>query len=201
MARAAPRKDSIAPPRPSLREEHKRLTRTRIVEAGGRIFSKRGFGAATVEEIAQEAGVGRATFYLHFSSTLEVMDSLLEGLLPSVHGLYEGLRTRAPTREVVRDFVEGFFDFYAANREVLSASVQAEAANVAWSRRLETLSWQLVDDFAPGLGPKRDVRHVRALFLVHELDRLAYLIAVRGWEVDRKLAVRVLTEHWLDFLV
>lgn len=52
---------------PTLRERRQDATRKDIVRAGIKVFTRRGFQAATVNEIAQVAGISRATFYLYFT--------------------------------------------------------------------------------------------------------------------------------------
>lgn len=52
----------------SLREEQKALTRSRIIAAAHACFASMGAGAVSFDDIAREAGVGRATVYLHFPS-------------------------------------------------------------------------------------------------------------------------------------
>jgi AcrR family transcriptional regulator len=51
---------------PTLRERRQDATRQDIIRAGMKVFSRRGFQAATVNEIAREAGISRATYYLYF---------------------------------------------------------------------------------------------------------------------------------------
>lgn len=189
--------------RPTLRDAQRALTRTRILEAAGHLFASRGYAATSIDHIAEGAGVSRATFYLHFTSKLELMNALLEGLLPEVHALYRQLLAhQTPTREDVRAFVERFFEFYAHHGELLSASVQAEAADPTYSHRIETLSWALVSLFAPARGKARGKgpEQVHALALVQELDRLAYFIEVRAWDVEREVAVGVIADHWYAYL-
>jgi AcrR family transcriptional regulator len=53
-------------PRPyssSLRDEHARLTRRRIVEAAAELFVAQGYAAATIDAIAARAGVSRKTVF------------------------------------------------------------------------------------------------------------------------------------------
>lgn len=196
-------RSSSTPQRPSLRDAQRALTRTRILDAAGHLFASRGYAATSIDHIAEGAGVSRATYYLHFTSKLEVMNALLEGLLPEVHALYQELLSHPrPSEADVRQFVERFFAFYASHGELISASVQAEAADRTYSHRVETLSWSLVALFAPpGRAARRkNPEQVQALALVEELDRLAYFIEVRGWDVERSVAIDVIAEHWLRFL-
>jgi AcrR family transcriptional regulator len=48
-------------------EERRRLTRQRLLEAAAAVFARRGFAAASVEEIAKEAGYSTGAIYWHFS--------------------------------------------------------------------------------------------------------------------------------------
>ena len=54
------------------REAQKEYTRQRLLMAGSEVFRRSGFAAATIEEISDQAGVGRTTFYTHFKSKNEL---------------------------------------------------------------------------------------------------------------------------------
>ena len=71
-------------------ELHAPDIRTRILEAARGLFGRVGLVAATVEEVAQEAGVGQATVYRHFGSK--------EGLIRAFTDTYS-------PRQFVRDLV------------------------------------------------------------------------------------------------
>ena len=62
------------------RQESKEVTRTRLIEAAERVFVRRGFDEASVEEISESAGYSRGAFYSNFESKeqlfLAVIDSL-----------------------------------------------------------------------------------------------------------------------------
>ena len=45
------------------REESKEVTRTRLIEAAERLFIRKGFDGASVEEISEAAGYSRGGFY------------------------------------------------------------------------------------------------------------------------------------------
>ncbi|MCA9523438.1 MAG: TetR/AcrR family transcriptional regulator [Myxococcales bacterium] len=49
-----------------------------ILEAAGRIFARDGFQGATLQAIANEAGVGKATLYYYFDSKRDIVRALLE---------------------------------------------------------------------------------------------------------------------------
>ena len=56
-----------------LRERKKLATRLAIHEAGMQLFAERGFAATTVDEIAEAAGVSRATVFSYFPSKEEIV--------------------------------------------------------------------------------------------------------------------------------
>ena len=59
------------------REESKEQTRLRLLDAAQTIFMKKGFVAASVEDIAEAAGYTRGAFYSNFRSKPELLMELL----------------------------------------------------------------------------------------------------------------------------
>jgi AcrR family transcriptional regulator len=53
--------------RSSIREEQRALTRARVLEAAARVFARRGFHGASVQEIAGEAAATTGAIYSNFS--------------------------------------------------------------------------------------------------------------------------------------
>jgi len=56
----------------------------RILHAAIQLFSKKGFDATSVTEIAQSADVTKALIYYYFKSKEEILDSLVHSLLDSI---------------------------------------------------------------------------------------------------------------------
>lgn len=56
--------------------------RTRVLLAARALFGQEGFAAATVEQIAQEAGVGPATIYRHFGSKEGLVQAFVQSSAP-----------------------------------------------------------------------------------------------------------------------
>lgn len=69
---------SYRPYRTSWRENRTQATRERIKTAVRELLAEGTFHASTVEEIADRAGVARATLYQHFRSRLELVDAICE---------------------------------------------------------------------------------------------------------------------------
>ena len=61
------------PYRSSLRDEHARTTRRRIVDAGRELFVERGYAATTIDAIAEQADVGRKTVFTSVGSKSAVL--------------------------------------------------------------------------------------------------------------------------------
>src|SRR5579875_3371993 len=59
------------------REEHAEARCEQILEAALRVFSRRGFAEATMEEVAGEAGLAKGSLYLYFPSKEAVLEQLL----------------------------------------------------------------------------------------------------------------------------
>jgi AcrR family transcriptional regulator len=66
------------------RRELVRATRARIVDAAGRLTRERGPNGFSMDVLAKEAGVARATVYEHFRSKRAVLDELASSIARSV---------------------------------------------------------------------------------------------------------------------
>ena len=67
---------SAAPPR-RTQPERRAQTRARLLKAAGAIFAKRGYHDATLDEIAQRAGVSKGALYYNFASKEDLFLTLL----------------------------------------------------------------------------------------------------------------------------
>jgi AcrR family transcriptional regulator len=61
----------------TLPQQRKEETRVRILEAAYRVFGRRGYEAATVEEITAECGIAKGALYSHFASKEELFRTIL----------------------------------------------------------------------------------------------------------------------------
>jgi AcrR family transcriptional regulator len=72
---------SVVPARPyrtRRRSDRTQATREQIKTAVRELLAEGSFHASTVEEVADRAGVARATLYQHFRSRLELVDAICE---------------------------------------------------------------------------------------------------------------------------
>ena len=64
------------------REESKELTRLRLIEAAEKLFVRRGFDEASVEEISEMAGYSRGAFYSNFDNKEQVFLAVIDRRRP-----------------------------------------------------------------------------------------------------------------------
>lgn len=79
------------PARPNLREAQKDNTVSKIKECGKALFYAKPFDDISVDEISTKAAISRATFYLHFSSKMELLESILHDDLAANIDAYSSL--------------------------------------------------------------------------------------------------------------
>lgn len=61
--------------------ERRQQTRDLVLDTALRLFNEHGYLGVRVEDIAQQAGVSRATFYKHFAEREQILAELFERLL------------------------------------------------------------------------------------------------------------------------
>ena len=78
-------------------------SREAIVEAAERLFLDRGFGAVTMDELAEAAGVARRTLYNQFASKEEIFREMLLRVSGQLETAFPpGIETRGEVEEVLR---------------------------------------------------------------------------------------------------
>jgi AcrR family transcriptional regulator len=77
--------------RPTLRDERAQVTRRRITEAARSLFRSRGYGATTLQAVADEAGVAVQTVYAVYGSKAGILRALGGQVLrqPAAEAMYE----------------------------------------------------------------------------------------------------------------
>jgi AcrR family transcriptional regulator len=85
--------------RPSLRDEHKALTRRRLLDAAESVFAKRGFHGASVEDIAREAGATTGALYSNFAGKEDLFLELFEESTAADVGEYSEIFAAGTTLE------------------------------------------------------------------------------------------------------
>lgn len=72
----------------------KNITRERLLTAGLKVFSQKGYTGATTKEIAREAGIAEVTLFRHFPSKEKLFEAVINNysFLPALKGLLPALK-------------------------------------------------------------------------------------------------------------
>jgi len=89
-----------------------------ILEAARKVFAKKGFSQATVDEIAHTAGVAKGTVYLYFPSKRTIYLAALQHGIEALHQRTGERLAQAPTLAAkIRAFVETRVEYFDENRD------------------------------------------------------------------------------------
>jgi AcrR family transcriptional regulator len=69
-------------------------TRARIIESAIKLFSNRGYNAASVDDICAEASISKGAFYHHFESKQALFLALLDGWLQTIDNAIEASKDK-----------------------------------------------------------------------------------------------------------
>lgn len=136
--------------RPSIREQVLRVREDAIVGAVNRLLATKGYDAMTVDEVAAEAGIAKASLYKHFTSKEELAGAAMVSVLDRALAFVDGLRAQSGAgpldqlktvaRWALATLLEGEMPSLPAQNSSLSTSLQA---NDAYMDRLIDLSNKL----------------------------------------------------------
>ena len=91
--------------------------RAAILDAALAVFAERGYHAASIDEIAREAGVSKALIYEHFASKQALWASLLDAQVAEIfRRLAAGAATAEPGEVRLRAGVDAFLTFVEERR-------------------------------------------------------------------------------------
>lgn len=124
-------------------------TRAKLLEAAETVFAEAGYSDASIVRITETAGVAQGTFYLYFSSKLEIFEELVEDLNRRVRHAMTEASAGATTRiESERAGFRGFFEFTAAHPALYRIVREAEFVSPHALRMHYT---RIVDGYISGL--------------------------------------------------
>ena len=155
------------PPPEQLVEQRRR----QIIEAAYEVFSRKGYSAAGIADIAEELGIGHGTFYRYFKDKRDILDQVVDY---GVERIMESLtlETAQPAatldefREQLRGIGEGLFALLESEPG-LGQVVLLEATSIDEEMTQRVLS--LIDTFG-ALAGKFLESGVKRGFLRKDLD-------------------------------
>src|SRR3990167_6632583 len=91
MASAVPTPRPGTPPKRSFREQMHIAREDAIVSAVNRLLAEKGFDAMTVDEVAVEVGIAKASLYKHFPSKEDLAAAAMARVMERARAFLEGL--------------------------------------------------------------------------------------------------------------
>lgn len=106
-------------------EKRQRATRRQLVAAARRLFGRRGVFEVSIEDLAQEAGVGKGTMYLYFANRDALLVAALEDCLADVEGWFaaRSLHDRDAT-DRARAIALAYLEFFRRDRDATRLLLQ-----------------------------------------------------------------------------
>ena len=170
-------------------------TRERIMSAVRELLTEGSFHESTVEEVADRAGIARATLYQHFGSRLDLVDAMCDtfAVNPALLAIRETVELHDP-EEALAETISNCVRFWSSEDAVLDQLYGVSAIDPAAK---DLVDRQRADRHGE---MQRLVRHLRrsgALRGVGERRALALLMVLTSYETFRELREAGLSEREL----
>jgi AcrR family transcriptional regulator len=187
---------SSRPYRARSRPKRSDETRERIKTAVRELLAEGTFHESTVEEVADRAGVARATLYQHFRSRIELVDAICETFAenPALLQLRETVGN-PDSETALADTIAGSIGFWSSEDPILRhlygvASVDAAAHDLVDRQRADRRSEleRLVRNLSRARRLRKDTNERRALSL---------LLVLTSYETFRELREAGLSDRQL----
>jgi TetR/AcrR family fatty acid metabolism transcriptional regulator len=116
-----------------MRERSRLETRRRLIEAGTKLFARRGFARTRATDISREAGVATGTLYVHFTDKEELLREILFQGFEEIHAVIRHIaETKYSTvRESVHAHSEALVGYAAEHPALFQILFSTEVATTA----------------------------------------------------------------------
>ena len=170
----------------------------RLSDAGLRVFARRGYHEARVDDIVRAARTSHGTFYLYFANKEDLLRELASDCAAALEALAAAvppIDTGPDGEAALADFLRTFFDTYAHFGVVIRAWMESQVSD----RELDQLGIDAFTHIAQALavqlratGAPHDDATVAALMAM--LERTSYAMASRDLGLDRAVVLGTLTK-------
>lgn len=177
-----------------------------IVRAAMRVFAREGFHGARMDQVAREAGVGKGTVYLYFSSK----EALLEHIFVTVtRGYLRKIRDLSSGPGTTRAKLEGIFrhalEIADQNRDSSRFLLEAPTGmSEDFKRWLVTVRDEIIQEFVSLIQEGRakgEINPPSPVLTAHVLiGAINSLVAARLWSAPDDLYSEMPEEAWPETL-
>jgi AcrR family transcriptional regulator len=101
----------------STRTAQAERTRQQILETAQRLFADQGYDATSLQMIADEMGLTKAAVYYHFRAKVDIRHEIILAGVQQLKTLLDEAAAIRGRRARVEHVVNGFVDFFVANRQ------------------------------------------------------------------------------------
>jgi AcrR family transcriptional regulator len=169
----------------SRRDRNKLRTKTRILAAARRLFTEKGVLATTIEDLADEADVARATFFNYFISKTAVVDEILnEQDVGFYRRLAAALELDIPTQSLLESFFTGSAKVIESEPEffrvIIAESEKSLSGLGTDNDRYQTMIFHFKKIVDRGVA-RGEVRSDYPSDLIAEILVGAYATVLRSW--------------------
>lgn len=96
------------------------VARGAILQAATAVFARSGYAATRVEDILEEAGIARRTFYRHFSNKDEVLAAIYEiATTELIAAIRASVAASPDSLEAILAALDAYLDYHVANARLL----------------------------------------------------------------------------------
>ena len=183
----------------SYKQQVQRVREDAIVEAVNRLLASKGYDAMTVDEVAAEAGMAKASVYKHFASKEELAGAAMVRALDRALRFVDGLREqthvapidqlKAVARWAMASQLMGEMPSLPSQNSSLTASLQA---NEAYMDRLMDLSnklgiWITLAQTGGQLNPDLPAEMVLYILFARACDPVVGMLKASGQYTDEQI--------------
>jgi AcrR family transcriptional regulator len=189
--------------KPKLAERRRLETRDMILTGAASVFREHGYQDATVEEIANQAGVSRGTFYLHFKDKAEAAVAIGTRHLPRTAELFKQLDTlESPTITDVENWLHELTAHFRTELVALEVGTKASISSHDFAvedKRIQFEQALIFERHLSGLqGSERELAIVRLSLLQSQTQIYMYNLLVKGvTPAPHPVTVTALAQIWL----
>lgn len=181
-------------------------TRRRLIIAGTSVLAAKGFAAAVVADVLDEARVSRATFYSHFDSMIALVEGIADDFAPIWQPVYAQLaRLIDADVPALRNWCRRMVAVYRDHEALCVILAQATMIDPDFYWKIagyQAMHIDLLADGDPRLAHLRvdpDAR-MRAALALTQLDQACYFLAVRRWGENLDAGVEAMAAQLHFFL-
>lgn len=174
--------------------------RQQVLAAALQVFSTAGYHAASMDEIAEHAGVSKPVLYQHFPGKLDLYLALLDAGIDELEAAAKGaLRSTTDNRQRVSRMVQAYFAFVEEPAGAFRLVFESDLSNEPQvQQRVDAANDTLARHTAAVIAEDTGLSEQQALLLAFGMQGMVQ-VAARRWlrgesgEVSRDEAAELIT--------